>query len=59
MLPCLFVRLDVQKALEPPAIVYLMVYSLGYPIGVGALVFFNRLTIMEDQILTAKGTALV
>ena len=44
-----------QRRLEPFAVLYLIVYAIGYPVFVGVLIYRNRVSIMEDQLLVAKG----
>jgi hypothetical protein len=48
-----------QKRLAPFAVLYLLVYALGYPGFVAVLIFRNRIKIMEDQLLVAKGAVFV
>jgi len=45
----------VQVTLLPAAVVACIVYIIGYPLGVGYLLWKNRETVMEDQLLRAKG----
>ena len=33
---------------------YLLIYTVGYPVLVAYLIFKNRMMIMEDQVLAAK-----
>ena len=52
------VMLDsLQRRLQPFAIMYLMIYTLGYPAFVAWLLYRHRLLIMEDQLLVAKGAS--
>jgi hypothetical protein len=45
----------VQMTLLPAAVVAVIVYIIGYPAGVGWLLWKNRELVMEDQLLRAKG----
>ena len=44
-----------QMTLLPAAVVALLVYVLGYPLGVALLLVQNKEIVMEDQLLRAKG----
>ena len=46
----------VQATLVPVAVVALLVYVLGFPAALVAVLWQNRERIMEDQLLRAKGT---
>ena len=50
------VTIALQATLQPYAIMYCMLYTVGYPIFIARLLFTNKMTIMEDQLLTTKGT---
>jgi hypothetical protein len=39
-----------------PAVMFFILYSIGYPIFVGFMLYKNRVTVMEDQVLRAKKT---
>ena len=45
-----------QKRLMPFAVMYLFLYTIGYPIVVCYIVVHYKLMIMEDQVLVAKET---
>jgi len=44
-----------QVTLLPIAVVGFIVYTAGYPVGMLTLLWRNRETVMEDQLLRAKG----
>ena len=45
----------VQQSLAPPAIIFLIVYSAGFPFLLGLILYKNRLLVKEDQYLRAAG----
>ena len=53
-LQVVFVRCGtgLQSRLMPIAVVYLLAYTIGYPLVVSYVVLKNRLLIMEDQVCT-------
>jgi len=44
-----------QLTLLPYAIAGLIIYTIGYPIYIGVVLYLNRELVMEDQLLRAKG----